>query len=157
MKTLKITLLFLSTLMLCPVIGQAQEQKESGPQAYWVHEDKVKPSMIKVYEQVAKDLVASCTEHNVQDTSWLTVAQNDNTYLYVSPIDNFAEFDKNPFAALGEKMGKEALAKLFSRLIHVTTHTAIMLFIYTKTFHICQVGLTKTLKVNIIGNFTIIM
>ena len=112
MKTFKNTLLT-ALLLLSTLFVQAQN--ESGPQAYWVHEDKVKPSMIKEYEQVAKDLVASCTEHNVQETSWLTVAQNDNTYLYVTPIDKMADFDKNPFAALGEKMGNEAMAKLFSR------------------------------------------
>jgi len=112
MKTLKNNLL-IALLLFSTIFVQAQDEKKV--QAYWVHEDRVKPSMIKEYEQVAKDLVASCTEHNVQETSWLTVAQNDNTYLYVSPIENFAEFDKNPFAALGEKMGNEVLGKLFSR------------------------------------------
>lgn len=112
MKTLKNNLL-IALLLISPLFVQAQVEKNI--QAYWVHEDKVKPSMIKEYEQVAKDLVASCKEHDVQEASWLTVSQNDNTYLYVSPIDKFADLDKNAFAALGEKMGNDALSKLFSR------------------------------------------
>jgi hypothetical protein len=113
MKTLKITLLIVCTLLLSPQMSFSQDSNKS--QAYWIHEDKVKPSMISEYEQVAKDLVASCAEHNVQGTQWLTVAQNDNTYLYITPIEKFADFDKNPFAALSEKMGNEAVGKLFSR------------------------------------------
>lgn len=112
MKTLKKTVL-VALLLFSTLFVQAQDEKEV--QAYWIHEDRVKPSMVEEYEQVTKDLVAKCTEHNIQETKWLTVAQNDHTYLYVTPMEKFAEFDENQFATLGEKMGTEEMGKLFAR------------------------------------------
>lgn len=113
MKISKLFFLFLLILLSMPVLVQAQDDNKT--QAYWIHEDQVKPSMIKEYEQISKDLVAKCNEFNIQDTQWLTVALNDNKYLHVSAIENLAELDKNGFETLGEKMGKESMKKLFSR------------------------------------------
>ena len=112
MKTLKNTLL-ITVLLLSAFLTQAQDDKSY--QAYWIHEDRVKPAMINEYEQVAKDLVAACTKHNILDTEWLTVAQDDNTYLYVTPIEKFADLDANAFSTLSEKMGKNKMGELFDR------------------------------------------
>jgi len=112
MKTLKNTLL-ITVLLLSTLLAQAQDDKSY--QAYWIHEDRVKPAMVDEYEQVAKDLVAACTKHNILDTEWLTVAQDDNTYLYVTPIEKFADLDANAFSTLSEKMGKNKMGELFDR------------------------------------------
>ena len=111
-KTLKQTLL-ITLLIITPLLVDAQEEKNV--QAYLVHEDRVKPSMVQVYEQVAKDLVAACTEHNIQELNWMTVAQDDNTYLYITPMEKFAELDVNNFSFLADKMGKEKMNTLFDR------------------------------------------
>ncbi len=56
MKLLKLYLLTISMLLM-PLIISAQE--ENGSQAYWIHEDRVKPGMTDEYEQISKDLVAA--------------------------------------------------------------------------------------------------
>ena len=103
----------LTLLLLFPLLAMAQEEKTY--QAFQVHEDRVKPSMIEEYEQVSKDLIAACEEHDVQGLNWMTVAQDDNTYMYLKPMEKFAELDANPFSELSDKMGEEKMGALFSR------------------------------------------
>lgn len=109
-KTLKITLFIAISLMFLPSISRAQDDNK---QAYWVHEDPVYPSMVPEYEKIAKELVENCKKYNIQDTRWITSMTEDFRYLYVTPINNMADLDKNGFAVLQEKMGKEAFNKLF--------------------------------------------
>lgn len=112
MKIFKLSLLTL-TLLILPLLVSAQEEKSY--QAYWIHEDRVKPSMTEEYESITKDLVAACKEHEVADTQWLTLSLDDNTYLYISPIENFAELDKNGLETLNAKMGEDKVSALFER------------------------------------------
>ena len=112
MKNLKLSLLTLAMTLL-PLISFSQDSKDY--QAYWIHEDRVKPGMTDEYEQIAKDLVAACKEHNVQETQWLTMSLNDNSYLYITPMQNFAEMDIDVFATLSEKMGTDNMSALFER------------------------------------------
>ncbi len=84
-------------------------------QAFWVHEDQVKPSMQKEYEAVTKDFIAACKEHNIKDTDWATARVDGGTYLSISPINSMADFDKNPLAPLAEKMGEEEFREIFNR------------------------------------------
>ncbi len=100
MKQAKISIVLI-LLMVAPFLGLAQEEKSY--QAFWVHEDRVKPGMRGTYEEITKDLVAACKEHNIQETQWITLRMNDNTYLYVTPINSMADLDKNGFATLSEK------------------------------------------------------
>ena len=96
-----------------PLICSSQEEKDY--QAYWIHEDRVKPGMTDEYEQISKDLVAACKEHNVQETMWLTMELNDNSYIYITPIANMASLDEDGFKTLSEKMGADKMQALFSR------------------------------------------
>lgn len=111
-KTLKTTLV-LTLILMTSLLSVAQD--ENNVQAYVVHEDRVKPGMVEEYEQVNKDLIAACKEHNIQELNWMTAKQDDNTYLYITPMDNFAEIDANNFSFLAEKMGKEKMSALFDR------------------------------------------
>lgn len=101
MKTIKNT--FLVALFLCFACNLSQAQK-----MYWVHQDNVRASSIMAYEKVAKEFKAACVEHNFQG-QWLATTMDDGRYLFVSPIENFAELDKPLFAdmanAMGEKFG----------------------------------------------------
>jgi hypothetical protein len=112
MKLLKLSLLTISMLLM-PLLISSQE--DDGYQAYWIHEDRVKPSMTDEYEQISKDLVAACKEHNIQENMWLTMALNDNSYLYITPIDNMASLDEDGFKTLSEKMGADKMSALFER------------------------------------------
>jgi hypothetical protein len=97
MKTLKNTLLLLFVFCLTANISQAQKM-------YWVHQDNVNPSKMMEYEKVSKEFHEACVTHNFQG-QWLTVTMDDFKYSYVSPIENFAELDKRPFADMAKAMG----------------------------------------------------
>ena len=112
MKLLKLSLI-ISLFLTAPFFMQSQG--DNNVQAFLIHEDRVKPGMTEQYEQVSKDLVAACKEYNIQDTQWLTLALNDNSYVYITPMKNFAEIDKNAFATLNEKMGADKVGELFDR------------------------------------------
>ena len=108
MKTLQISLVFI-LLALSPIFLNAQNQ------AYWVHEDQVKPSKMMEYEQVTKDFIKACKEHDLKDADWATARVDGGTYLSIAPIEKMGDFDKNPLAPLAEKMGKEEFGKIFDR------------------------------------------
>ncbi|MBU2940109.1 hypothetical protein KO494_11225 [Lacinutrix sp. C3R15] len=97
MKTLKKTIGLVLFLLLLTNYTNAQDM-------YLVHQDNVKPSMVWEYEEVAKEFNQACVDNNPQ-TSWITVSTSDFVYLYVTPIENFAEIDNTPFKDMAEKMG----------------------------------------------------
>ena len=83
-------------------------------QAYHVHEDQVKPSMVAEYEKTAKALADAMRENNVQGYGWLTTSTDDFRYLSVTPIENMAQLDGNPFSGLSDKIGNEAASAVFA-------------------------------------------
>lgn len=111
MRALKTTFL-LTALLVVANIALAQESKN---QAYYIHEDQVKPSMIQEYEAVSKDFAQACKTHMLQGVKWNIATTTTNKYLTISPIENMAELDNNVFAPLREKMGKEAFGDIFKR------------------------------------------
>ncbi|MCG2459274.1 hypothetical protein K8352_00775 [Flavobacteriaceae bacterium F89] len=111
MGTLKKTILIALALMLMPHLGTAQD--DDSYQAFWIHQDPVRPSQIAEYEAAAKKLSAVCKKYNLQGADWNTLASTDFNYYYISPIANFAELDKNAFAPLVDQMGKEAVGQMF--------------------------------------------
>ena len=85
-------------------------------QSYGVHEDVVLPSMVTEYETAVKELVANIKKHNIQELKWITSVTNDNRYLYLYPIANMADLDKDNFKLLSDKMGADKLGELFNRM-----------------------------------------
>lgn len=113
MKTVKcITLLFAIAVLPMNVL---LAQNSNVTQAFWVHEDQVKPSMLKEYEAVTKDFIEECKKHDLKDANWSTARVDGGTYLSITPIKNMADFDKNPLAPLAEKMGDEKFREMFNR------------------------------------------
>lgn len=106
MKTIKNSLLI--SFILCLTFYTTQAQK-----FYRVHQDNVKPSMMLEYEKIAKEFNEACKAHNVQ-TKWLATTMDDFRYLYVSPIENFADLDERPMADMAKAMGDD-FGKLFDR------------------------------------------
>jgi hypothetical protein len=105
----KLTTLLLGTLLFSSILVFAQPN----PMATVCHEDIVKPSMDVKYREAMKKLKAACEQHKI-GPSWTTISFDDNSYRHIAPIKSFADLDKNPFADLEAKMGKEALAKLWA-------------------------------------------
>ncbi|WP_411031898.1 hypothetical protein [Spongiimicrobium sp. 3-5] len=113
MKTLKTTLLATLAILLIPYFGTGQEEEKT-TQSFWVHEDRVKPSMVTEYEKAAKDLVTQCQQHDIKGLNWISAATKDFRYLFISPISSMADITYDGFGPLQEKMGEEAFNKLFS-------------------------------------------
>ncbi len=87
-------------------------QDSSKYQVYYIHEDPVNTSMVAPYEKTATDLVANCKKVKLQD-GWLALTMEDYRYIYVSPIKDMADLDKNTFEPLEKSMGKDAYTKMF--------------------------------------------
>ncbi|MEH6537433.1 MAG: hypothetical protein V7719_13625 [Psychroserpens sp.] len=109
MKTLKRGLLFLITVVFAINFVNAQD----APTMFSVHTDNVKFEMVPQYEQLAKSLKDNLVKHAITGTSWTAISVEDGRYVYVSPIKNMADLDKNSMAGLFEKMGEAEASKLF--------------------------------------------
>ena len=113
MKKLRILLLVIvmtvSSLMLLNAQGSDKFQ------SYGVHEEVVIPSMVNEYETAVKELVANVKKYDIKELKWITSVTNDNRYLYLYPIANMADLDKDNFKLLAEKMGADKLGDLFNR------------------------------------------
>lgn len=85
-------------------------------QAYWIHEDIVKPSMTSEYETVCKELTATLAEHEIPFNTIVTQTM-DNRYMWVSPISGMEDIENDPtFRELADKMGADAMDALFDRM-----------------------------------------
>lgn len=142
-QTIKKTILIITAfLILIPSIIIAQDNTKN--QAYWVHEDKVKPGMTQEYEKITKEFVALCKKHNIQDLKWITAATNDGSYLSITPIDKMADLDKNPLASLQKKIGKEAFSDIFKKYNQCyDTHGGYIVVLNKKLSYMPD-GLTQT-------------
>ncbi len=85
-------------------------------QSYGVHEDVVLPSMVNEYETGIKELVANVKKYDIKELKWITSVTNDGRYLYLYPIANMADLDKDNFKLLADKMGPDKMGELFNRL-----------------------------------------
>ncbi|MBT8179843.1 MAG: hypothetical protein HKP60_12065 [Eudoraea sp.] len=114
MRKLRMKTLALTLLLMLPVLVSAQEDNKS--QAYWVHEDVVKPGMAGEYESVCQELLGHLKTHNIQGTGWITTSTADSRYLFVSPISDMSDVGKSPFPELAEKMGADEMGALFGKM-----------------------------------------
>ncbi|WP_422079585.1 hypothetical protein [Ulvibacterium sp.] len=112
MRTLKTTTIIAFALLVMPCMSQ----DKSKSQAFWVHEDVVKPSMVSEYETVCKELTDNMKKHSIQEMNSIVANTTDNRYLWVGPIENMAQLDKPLFATLAEKMGADKMGALFDRM-----------------------------------------
>ena len=87
--------------------------QEGKAQAFWIHEDQVKPSMRMDYEKASRELVSACKTNNVQNIQWAVASMDDGTYLAITPIEDLAEIQTMNFGDLREKLGDEKFTKMF--------------------------------------------
>ena len=99
--------------MTLPIISlQAQEKL----QHLVIHEDYVLPSQMPKYEEASKNLVKALRENAITDAKFWAFWQDDNTYVYATPVENFAALDQSMWKSLEDKIGKgnsETLFKAF--------------------------------------------
>jgi len=113
MKIFKTRFLILLTVLFAFNLTSAQDEQ---PTMFAVHTDNVNFDMMPKYEQLAKQLKESCEKHKMKDINWTTISIEDGRYVYVTPIKNMAELDKNVMGDLADKMGKEAMSKMFDEM-----------------------------------------
>jgi len=109
-KSINALIATLLVFMLVPLTTLAQEGKT---QKFVVHEDVVKPHKMMAYEKASKAFVATLKEHAGPEAHFMAMSSDDMRYIFISPIDNMAALDKNPFAKLEESLGKEATKEVF--------------------------------------------
>lgn len=114
MKKLKIILF--AFVMAVSSVFLLNAQGNVNLQSYGVHEDVVLPSMVNEYETLVKELVANIKKYNIQELKWITAVTSDFRYLYLYPLANMAELDKDNWKSLRDKMGADKLGDLFKRL-----------------------------------------
>ncbi len=101
-----------STLVLLfMALGLNAQQGEN--QAFWVHEDQVKPSMMSEYEKTSKELVEACKSNDVKSINWTVASMDDGTYLSITPIKDLGDIQNMNFNDLRDKVGDEAFSKMF--------------------------------------------
>lgn len=96
-----------SILLFLLVAGSSVAQ--DAPTMFAVYEIHVKPTMNATYQEAAKKFKATCQQQKMTFT-WYAGVLDDNAYIYLVPMKNFADLDKNMFADLEARIGKEALA-----------------------------------------------
>lgn len=104
--------IFSALFMMCfiSISSWAQGDRYS---MFVVHEDQVKENMMDKHHEADKKIIKAAKDQNLKGTEWITFVADDNRVLYLSPIKNMAELDKNPFEDLQKKMGDEGFEKLF--------------------------------------------
>ena len=85
-------------------------------QSYGVHEDVVLPSMVGEYESAVKEMITNIDKYGIKELKWITAVTSDNRYLYLYPIANMAELDKDNFKLLADKMGADKLGDLMKKM-----------------------------------------
>jgi len=109
MKKIKLTIALMAFMLLTSNLTNAQNQR------YTIYQDQVKPAMQAEYEKTTKEFIEECKKNNLKGADWVTARLTDGRYLYISPIDKMADLDKDLFAPLAEKIGKENLQKYFDK------------------------------------------
>ncbi len=109
MKRIKQTIVLTAFLLLTTMLVNAQNQR------YTIYQDQVKPAMQAEYEKTTKEFIEECKTNNLKGADWVTARMSDGRYLYISPIEKMADLDRDWFAPLAEKMGKDNLQKYFDR------------------------------------------
>ena len=103
----------ISSILFCFCLSVSLWSQEGKNQAFWIHEDQVKPSMMTEYEKASKDLVQACKTNNVANIQWSVASMDDGTYLSITPIENLADIQNMNFNDLKEKIGDESFNKMF--------------------------------------------
>jgi len=111
MRKLNLGLLILLIGLFTINFTNAQEEQ---PTMFMVHTDYVKFEMMPKYEELSAKFKALCEEHDVKDINWTTISVEDGRYVYVVPIENMAELDKNHMKEMVEKVGEDKMDEMFN-------------------------------------------
>ncbi|APG59799.1 hypothetical protein [Christiangramia salexigens] len=141
MKTTNQIMAVLALLLFLNFNLNAQEDRY---QLYVVHEDRVKDGMIEKHMEADKALLKAAKQNEMKDFSWISFQSDDNRMLYLSPIENFAELDHNPFKDLEDKIGEEEMDKLLEAFSNTYSEHGDYVLILDKELSYMPEGITQT-------------
>jgi hypothetical protein len=105
---------FMMIWALCFLIFSSAISQEQQNQAYWVHEDQVKPGLVQEYEEHSKKLVKMAKDNDFREMGWNVAQMDDGTFLSLTPINDFAHLQSLSFSSLQEKVGQENFSELMN-------------------------------------------
>ena len=115
-----------------------------------VYESHVKPAAAGVYRDAVKKFVATSKEQKMT-FSWVAGSLDDNTYVYIIPIKGFADLDKNMFADLEAKIGKDVMAGLWQSLDKCVEYQSSSVAVYLPALSYLAPGRTIIFETFFIG------
>lgn len=101
------------TLLLAGVLAVALTTANAQDQLYFIHEDDVLPSGTAAYNKASEAIAVVLREQKIPELAAFAHYQDDNHYIWATPVANFAALDGNAWDALEEKIGKEKFDALF--------------------------------------------
>ena len=113
MKMLKNALLGLSFAALVAPALLAQDAPAPKSQLVMIHEDPVYPGKVADYVKASKTFLENAKKYKLED-SFAVFQASDGTFSNCVLIENMAELDTNPMAAMAEGMGKDAFRAMFT-------------------------------------------
>jgi len=111
MKTTRLILVV--TILLCTP-GWSKAQESSNTQLLMIHEDHVIVGKTAEYTKVSEGLVKLMNESNFTELTFTGFWLENNTFMFVSWLDNMAQLDTNPWTALAQKAGEEKVETVMS-------------------------------------------
>jgi hypothetical protein len=112
----------LLTAVLIPTALTAQDNAQDSaqtPRFFVMHQEMAKPSMLRQYEEVNKEFIATVQKHHAHSPafSFTTVAGDDHVYTYITPVRGFTDIESiyNGFAALAKAEGEARWGDLMRR------------------------------------------
>lgn len=141
MKSIKTIYSAVLMALLLSISVQAQSDRY---QMYVVHEDQVKEGMMEKHHESDKTLIKAAKDNNLKNMSWITFVAEDNRVMYLTPIANMAELDKNPFDELEDKMGEEAYNNIFESYTDTYTKHGDYILRLDKELSYMPNGITQT-------------
>lgn len=98
----------------CFLIFSSVNSQENQNQAYWIHEDQVKPGLVEEYADHSRKLVEMAKENNFEGMGWNVAQMDDGTFLSITPVKDFAHLQSLSFSSLQEKVGEENFSQLMN-------------------------------------------
>lgn len=117
MNSKPISLITVMMVSLLPLLAVQAQNQSAATQLFTIHEDVVIPSRVVEYEKAAKNLASLMEQHNMATMQYSAANSDDFTYIYISPVTNYAGLDNlgAGFAELEEKMGTKAFEEAMGK------------------------------------------
>lgn len=108
----KIALSLAIALALSLNVSIAQDSGDA--QLLMIHEDVVIPAQVMKYLDASRSFKKALEDHDVKTFGYQSFWLDNNTFIHVRQIQNFAQLDSNPMEGLMNQLGEEATGEIFS-------------------------------------------